>query len=539
MIIESYKKIIKYIILNIDIVEFISEKIKLKKYGKNFIGSCPFHKEKNPSFTVYKNFYHCFGCCDHGNVIKFIMKYDKLNFFNVISILANKLGIKIENFKKNESNLKNLEGYNLLFFVTKYFCNMLNDSSFESKKARAYLKFRGINKEMIKNYSIGYANKSWDSLKKYLNKYNFSEKLQIKYGLLIKNSNTLCYDIFRNRIIFPIKNFIGRTIGFGGRVLVDKTPKYINSPETPIFFKGHELYGLFELRQKILDIKWLLIVEGYIDVITLSQRGIYNVIATLGTTITIDQLKIIYKLVDKIIFCFDGDIAGYNASCKALDVVLLTINNNLNKTIKFIILPFGEDPDSLIIKEGLESFKIRIKKANNLSDFIFKIASKGLNIKLIEDQQFFIKKVLEYLINIPECIFKLLIFNKLEKISNISINILKKIYNNLINKYNSKTNINKNIFYYPSLRLLQLLLHYPYLIKYLPKNNYLYPTDEYGILLVKVIKLFKYNNFKFSNKILNNFILKKHILNNLLKINNIIQIQFIIKEINNWVNFFY
>ncbi|WP_339044876.1 DNA primase [Candidatus Zinderia endosymbiont of Aphrophora alni] len=376
------KKNIKEILNSINIIEIINNYITLKNKGSNYIALCPFHNEKNPSFTVNqeKQFYYCFGCKTSGNVINFLTNFLKINFLEAIKILSkNKQSIiykKPRIIKKKKIN--KIEILNLINIAKHFFMKQL----FLSKNALIYLKNRKISYKIIKKFNIGYAKNKWNLLYKEFLKYKFLNFLDST--LIIKNNiNNYYYDRFRGRIIFPIKNIHGQTIGFGGRTIKNDKIKYLNSPKTEIFEKKNILYGLYEVKKKIQKKNYVLVTEGYIDVLTLYQSGFKNTVAVLGSTCTLIHIKKLLQQTKNIIFCFDGDEAGKLATINTLKVCLkIKIDK---KIIKFIFLPNGYDPDTFIKKFGSEKFKILIKNSIPFSKFLINIIIGNNNINNFQD----------------------------------------------------------------------------------------------------------------------------------------------------------
>ncbi|MDH5614554.1 MAG: DNA primase, partial [Gammaproteobacteria bacterium] len=306
----------------IDIVDVIDQRVPLRQKGTNYLACCPFHDEKTPSFSVSqdKQFYHCFGCKASGNVISFLMEYDHMSFVDAIEELASRAGIPVPHEestqdKKHQSDTKEL--YELLERCAEYYRQQLREHS-QSQRAVEYLKQRGLSGEIARDYGVGYAPPGWDNVLKTLGVNDQLQKQLFKTGMLIKKDAGGFYDRFRDRIMFPIIDRRGRTIGFGGRVLGDDTPKYLNSPETPVFHKGSELYGLYQAKKALRNIDRLMVVEGYMDVVALAQYGIRYSVATLGTATTNDHLEQLFKMTPEVVFCFDGDRAGREAAWRSL-----------------------------------------------------------------------------------------------------------------------------------------------------------------------------------------------------------------------------
>ncbi|ACA85447.1 DNA primase [Shewanella woodyi] len=364
---------INELVARIDIVDLIDAKVPLKKAGKNHSACCPFHSEKSPSFTVSrdKQFYHCFGCGAHGNVIDFVMEYDRLDFIDAIEDLAGQLGVEVPREKgtgprRDEGLSRDL--YQLMEEASLYFQNQLRQNN-DKQKVLDYLAHRGLSNDVVEHFNIGFAPDGWDGL---LSRYRQSQDAQDKLltaGMVIENDNGKRYDRFRDRLMFPIRDRRGRVIGFGGRVLGDGTPKYLNSPETPIFHKGNELYGLYELKQKHRDPQKVLIVEGYMDVVALAQFGVDYAVASLGTSTTADQFQLLLRSAKEVVCCYDGDRAGTEAAWRALETALPLLKPG--NQVKFMFLPEGEDPDTMVRQVGKEVFENQIEEAKLLPEFLF------------------------------------------------------------------------------------------------------------------------------------------------------------------------
>ncbi|MDX9989550.1 DNA primase [Thiothrix unzii] len=369
------KDFIDQLLTRVDIIDVIGSRVPLKKAGREYQACCPFHNEKTASFTVSptKQFYHCFGCGAHGSAISFLMEYEHLAYPEAIEALARTAGVQVpregaEDAPKRKPTNKSL--YTLMEEATTWFQAQLP----QNPAAREYLQQRGLSADIISRFGIGYAPSGWDNLGRKLAAYG-EEKL-LATGMATQNETGKVYDRFRERIMFPIRDKRGRVIGFGGRVLGNDTPKYLNSPETEIFHKGSELYGLFEARQHTRKLERLLVVEGYMDVIALAQYGITYAVATLGTATTPEHVRLLFRTVPEIIFCFDGDRAGKQAAWRALENALPELQDD--KNVGFLFLPNGEDPDSHVRQIGKEAFEASLQKALPLTKF-FMI---GLNNQL-------------------------------------------------------------------------------------------------------------------------------------------------------------
>jgi len=381
---------INQIISTTDIVELISRFVTLKKRGNSHIACCPFHNEKTPSFHVNHNkqIYHCFGCGVGGNVITFLKDHEHLSFVESIEELANIKGQTVPYEKPTSERADHYQDnkeeiLSCLSDAQKLFSWNLKNYD-DKQQAINYLKQRGISGEIAKSFKIGYAPESWNIVSQNLAKKHSNQILN-DAGLIVQKEHKT-YDRFRNRIIFPIRNRQGQIIGFGGRIFQSSNdqPKYLNSPETKVFHKGNELYGLYEAKQKIKKFTEILIVEGYMDVISLAQYSYHNSVATLGTALTIDHIKILFRECSTLIFCFDGDSAGLQASMRTVKLILPQLTEV--KTAKFLTIPEGEDPDSLIQKEGLEAFQERIQSAETTPEFIISQLSIQFDIKTADGQ---------------------------------------------------------------------------------------------------------------------------------------------------------
>ncbi|AWX14566.1 DNA primase [Mergibacter septicus] len=364
-----------------DIVDVVNSRIKTKKAGSEFHACCPFHNEKTPSFTVSqkKQFYHCFGCGAHGNAIGFLMAYDNLDYVEAIEELASMKGLEVpresrSNFDQKNNKYKPLSYKRDLYQLLQAVADFYHQNLSSNIPAQAYLQERGLSAEVIQRFNLGFAsnsviNSSESILHHFGTNQEEREKLQ-ESGMLSKNERGKVYDRFRNRIMFPIRDRRGRTIAFGGRVLGDEKPKYLNSPETGIYHKGSELYGLFEALEQNKNPDYLLVVEGYMDVVALAQFGVYNAVASLGTATTGEQLQLAFRATEQIICCYDGDRAGRAAAWRALENALPHLYDG--RQLKFIFLPDGEDPDTFIRKSGKDGFEQYLEQAQSLSDFFFR-----------------------------------------------------------------------------------------------------------------------------------------------------------------------
>ena len=394
-----------------DIIELVKARVSLKKRGHNYLGICPFHNEKTPSFTVSpaKQFYYCFGCGASGNAINFLMAFDHTEFVETIIDLSTQLGLEMP-IAVRRSTLPELEleeYYNLLAKISRYYQKRLKYSPI----AINYLKSRELTGKIAKQFALGYAPSNQGNLKTFIKNPKVKAQL-VTNGLLIKKDNYY-FDRFRHRIIFPIRDVRGCIIAFGGRTLGNDQPKYINSPETPIFHKGNELYGLYEACKKHGRLPRFLVVEGYMDVISLHQHQITYAVAILGTATNAQHLKKLLRYTNEIIYCFDGDNAGRRATWRALTESLPLMRDGIH--IRFLFLPEGKDPDSLICKIGKDAFEAKIKAALPLSDVLFEYLQRKIPLHSIASKANFADTALRYLSTMPKGLFYRFLIEELAK----------------------------------------------------------------------------------------------------------------------------
>jgi DNA primase len=363
------------LIARADIAEIIGSRLQLKKQGREYKACCPFHNEKTPSFWVSpeKQFYHCFGCGAHGTVIGFLMQYDKLSYPEAIEELAGRLGLDVPREGGDQGNQAprvDASAFELMASVARYFSDTLAHDS----RAKEYVTKRGLTKDIVERFSIGYAPNSWNDVLRRFGRNEAAVQQLAELGLIIERDRGQIrdgerhYDRFRDRIMFPIRDARGRVIAFGGRIIDQGEPKYLNSPETILFHKGRELYGLYEARQSRASLKRLVVVEGYMDTVRLHQYGIQNAVATLGTATTPEHLKRVFRLVSEVVFAFDGDRAGRSAAWRALQQALPEAREG--REMRFLFLPEGHDPDTLVGEEGREAFEERLTSAIPLSEYL-------------------------------------------------------------------------------------------------------------------------------------------------------------------------
>lgn len=406
------REFIDDLLVRVDIVDLIDSHVPLKKTGNNYVARCPFHTEKTPSFSVNRNkqFFHCFGCGASGNAISFLMDFSHLDFIEAVEDLANFAGIDVQresldiNSAYKKDDLSNL--YLLMDRVAAFYVEQLR----LTPKAIEYLKARSVKGEIARDFILGYAPDKWNALTE-----KFDQQLLIDAGLLVIKDDGRAYDRFRDRIMFPIRDKRARIIGFGGRVIDDSLPKYLNSPETSLFHKGKEVYGLYELLEKNSKPQRILIVEGYLDVIALAQYGINYAVAALGTAASQAHLDLLFRFSSELVFCFDGDRAGREAAWRAMESTFSCLKHG--RQMRIMILPKNHDPDSLVREEGLSGFTARVQSAQPLSDYFFEHFTEELNLSEMEGRAQLIGKAKPYLEKLPEGVFKEMMFDRLKELS--------------------------------------------------------------------------------------------------------------------------
>jgi len=395
----------------VDIVEIIEPRVHLKRTGREYQACCPFHDEKTPSFTVspQKQFYHCFGCGAHGSAIGFMMNYEGLEFVDAVEELARHAGLKVP--REASDKPRPAAGlYELMEQAAKWYQDQLRDSP----EAIAYLKNRGLSGEISKEFGIGFAPGGWDNLLKQVGTDPQRESLLTRGGML-SQGNSGNFDKFRHRIMFPIHDRRGRVIGFGGRALDDDGPKYLNSPETELFHKGRELYGLYLARKSQAKLDRIFVVEGYMDVVAMAQFGFRNCVATLGTATTAEQAELLFRAADEVVFCFDGDRAGRKAAWRALQAALPRLRDG--RQARFLFLPDGEDPDSMVRKQGSEAFSALLDGAQPLSEFFFDQVTADIDLTSMDGRARLVERVRPQIETIPEGVFRDMMFGHLEELA--------------------------------------------------------------------------------------------------------------------------
>jgi DNA primase len=403
------------IVARSDIVEVIGARVPLKKAGREYKACCPFHGEKTPSFTVSptKQFFHCFGCGVHGTVLGFLMDYEKLGFIEALTELAERAGLELPREAGDSREGGGADLYELMSRAARFFEQTLKDSA----PARAYLERRGVDESSCARFALGYAPDSWNALLTRFGTSDAERRRLLQAGLIIEReargagSTPGFYDRFRDRIMFPIRDGRGRVLAFGGRIIGEGDPKYLNSPETPLFHKGRELYGLFEARKAHSDFQRLLLVEGYMDVVRLHQHGITYAVATLGTATTQEHLNKLFRLTSEVVFCFDGDRAGLKAAWRALENALPLARDG--REFRFLFLPEGHDPDSLVGEEGRARFEARLKDSMPLSEYLLSELCAQVDLEHIDGRARLVALAAPLFARMPEGVYRELLADRL------------------------------------------------------------------------------------------------------------------------------
>lgn len=473
------------ILTKINIVDLINSRVKLKKAGRDYQACCPFHHEKTPSFTVSdkKQFYHCFGCGAHGNAISFLMEYDKLEFVEAVEELAGFLGLEIPYEKRPHFNdngkqvgyqtKRNL--YELMQEIAKFYQQQLPLNI----PAQSYLQQRGLSADIIDRFQIGYVPNAMDTVYRQFGKTREEQQKLFDLGMLSRNDRGNVYDKFRNRIMFPIRDRRGRTVAFGGRVLTDEKPKYLNSPETITYHKGSELYGLFEALQADDSPQKLLVVEGYMDVVALAQFGVNYAVASLGTSTTSEQIQLLFRSTEQVICCYDGDRAGRDAAWRALENALPYMEDG--RQLKFIFLPDDEDPDSFIRQYGKQGFEEYIEKAQSLSEFLFAHLTPKVDFSSKEGKAKLAALAIPLIKQIPGDVLRLDLRNMLaKKLGILDPAQLESLMPNQAKVENEPAAQVIQFKPTPMRILIALLLQNPELVKFVPDLEPLKNLDEPG-----------------------------------------------------------
>lgn len=405
-----------------DIVDIVQSRVTLKKQGKDWMGLCPFHDEKSPSFSVSqdKQFFYCFGCQASGTALDFVKDFDRVDFPAAVEILANRAGMEVPRTGPAESPeraQRRKSIYEILEQSSQFYRDQLRRHP-DRDRAVEYLKGRGLSGEVARDYGLGFAPPGWDNLYSSLAKTNLERDLLIESGMVVDvPEEKKTYDRFRDRVMFPIRDNRGRAIAFGGRIIGDGKPKYLNSPETPVFHKGRELYGLYEARRLSRQLDQLIIVEGYMDVVALAQHGVTCAVATLGTATTEDHLDRIFRIVSRVTFCFDGDEAGRNAAWKALRLSLSFMRDG--RSVRFLFLPDGEDPDTMIRREGRDGFEARLDAAPAIDDVFFERLGEPIDLATLEGKANLASQAMPLIQTIPGGVFKELVIDRLAAATNL------------------------------------------------------------------------------------------------------------------------
>ena len=512
------RQFIDNLLARADIVEVIDSRVPLKKAGKNYQACCPFHTEKSPSFSVSqdKQFYHCFGCGEHGNAISFLMEFERLEFPDAVEELASHYNMEVPREQNNRSPaqqkqdqkayIQKQDDYELMAQISQFFQQQLKVAT-DKEVAIEYLKGRGLSGEIVKRFGIGYISDAWDGMMKVFGRSGQINQQLVDLGMAIQGDKNKPYDRFRGRIQFPIRDKRGRVIGFGGRVLGDGNPKYLNSPETRIYHKGQELYGLFEAKQANKQLTRLVVVEGYMDVVALAQHGVDYAVASLGTATTPEQLQTLFRTVKEVICCYDGDRAGRDAAWRAMDNALPLIQDGFS--LKFVFLPDGEDPDSMIREQGQAAFETVLDNATPLSQFLFDHLLSQLNMSSAEGKGAAIAAFYPYLTKLPESNLKDAIVTKLANQFGANNEAqLKKLQTNFVTKpeESGTSKRNKHIKNTPIRLAIALLLEHPHIVNKLPDPNILANLNLPGIpLLNALIMLCKQNPKANSAQLIEHF----------------------------------
>lgn len=404
------------LIARTDIVELIDSRVPLRKAGNEYVACCPFHNEKTPSFTVspQKQFYHCFGCSTHGTVVGFLIEFDRLNFIEAVEELARRAGMTLPQSADEATSNTHHRLYETLSQAAEFYRQQLAACA-EQKGVKAYLQRRGLPSSIIIEFELGFAPSGWNALLRSIQP-SLRAHLQTA-GLIINRGNGRYYDRFRERLIFPIHDYRGRVIGFGGRLLGEGSPKYLNSPETPLFHKGRELYGLYQVRKSLRHCERLLVVEGYMDVLALAGHQIRYAVATLGTATTSDHLTRLFRVAPVVVFCFDGDRAGLLAAWRALKTVLPLLSQG--RQVQFMFLPQGEDPDTIVRTEGRAGFEARLEKATPLSDYLLHRLRQQVDLGSVDGRARLVELARPLVSNIPPGIYQDMILARLAEVAQV------------------------------------------------------------------------------------------------------------------------
>lgn len=409
-----------------DIVDVVDRRVKLKKAGKNYSACCPFHQEKTPSFSVNpeKQFYYCFGCGAGGNALGFVMDYERIEFREAIELLAHAAGIEMPAEEIDAPQVDHQKPlYEAMERATKLYEGFLRQHK-DRGRVVDYLKRRGLSGEVARDFRLGFAPEGWDN---FMQTLSGEESIghAVTAGLIIENDKGRKYDRFRDRVIFPIVNQRGKVIAMGGRVLGDGKPKYLNSPETPLFSKSHELYGLHHIRKFAKNLSRIVVVEGYMDVIALAQFGIHYAVATLGTSVGKPHLELLFRRVEQVVFCFDGDEAGRKAAFRGMEAALPMMEDG--RQVKFLFLPEGEDPDTVVRSKGAQHLEHMFDTAAPLEQFVFEQMSADIDLTTMDGKARLSKLVAPYINQIPDGVYKTLLFKSLAERTDMDVESLRRL----------------------------------------------------------------------------------------------------------------
>ena len=423
------EKFIDELLTRVDIVDVIDARVPLRKAGKDYKACCPFHEEKTPSFTVSqdKQFFHCFGCGVHGSAISFLMEYEHLSFPEAVEDLAARAGVSVVREQQGNSYTPSIAKDELAILsellqqADRHYRRQLREHP-AAQLAVEYLKGRGLSGAIAADFGIGFAPDGWDNLLRAIGTDAATQEAMVTAGLAVKKDNGGYYDRFRQRVMFPIHDYRGRLIGFGGRVVGKGEPKYLNSPETPLFHKGRELYGLYRARDALRREQKALVVEGYMDVVALAQFGIDYAVATLGTATTRDHLERLFRFTPEVVFCFDGDRAGREAAWRALENALPIMQKG--RQASFLFLPEGEDPDSLVRKEGREGFSARVAQGMSLPDYLFQTLSEQVDLSRLDGRARLVELASPLISCLPSGVLRQLMVNRLAEMAHLAVDNL-------------------------------------------------------------------------------------------------------------------
>jgi DNA primase len=452
-----------------DIVDLIDSKVGLKKAGKDYQACCPFHNEKSPSFTVSqdKQFYHCFGCGANGNAISFVMEYEKLEFVDAIEEIASMLNLDVPREQGGSSApertaAQKRSDYDLMLHTARFYQHQLKHHA-NSAAVIDYVKGRGLSGETVKKFMVGYAPSEWDGLCLQLGRNKEQKEQLVELKLASEKTPGRQFDFFRDRLMFPIRDKRGRVVAFGGRVMqADQGPKYLNSPETRIFHKGFELYGLYEAKQAHKKLEHILIVEGYMDVVALAEKEIEYAVAALGTATTSEHMHTLFRTTDKVICCYDGDRAGRDAAWRALENALPYLNDG--KALNFVFLPDGEDPDSLVQKEGKDAFEQRLSEADDFTKVMFNKLSQEIDLTLDSGKAKLLSAALPLIEKIPSEFYQ---ENILEQLGRL-IGRTREQLNNRLKTPKQQHAIERKFKITPMRQAIGILVQHPHLAKSVP-----------------------------------------------------------------------